>query len=494
MKKRSVAEISECKPHPYGAKPHGNMYFDKCNVNVFDVSLGNLRRLPNEFILKIFGWLDAVDLATASAVSRSIYSFAHISNLWRDLVLAEFQGDFLFTDSWKDTFIKRRCPLFSGTHVPLVIPNCFSDTLYEPWMYAAALPIKASWLKKENVDRREKLTYEEFVQEYQTKPVILTDIINKWEAEPSLRLANLLTNGELNDVQFRVSATIEMKLKNFLQYAQKSAGEERPLYLFDKSFVNKWPSLGNGYHMPEIFAQDFMKVLGEANRPDYRWLIMGPARSGSSFHVDPNSNFAWNATIAGRKKWIVYPKHLEPPLDADEVSLIQWFTRHYDDDEYKDQRYECITNPGELIYVPNGCWHCVLNLDFTVAITHNVVMKHNLLDAIDFLVDDSACEPGDGCQGAVGINISGDVPTSVIFPYKDRLAQKHGGKADGCKCIQVKQDLRNAFIAGLDRDFPGLVHGLREERKAKGLEKQSMWSKLGLVSEQANQESFSFNF
>jgi hypothetical protein len=38
------------------------------------------------------------------------------------------------------------------------------------------------------------------------------------------------------------------------------------------------------------------KNAGEG-RPDYRWLIMGPARSGSSFHVDPNCNFAWNATI-----------------------------------------------------------------------------------------------------------------------------------------------------------------------------------------------------
>jgi hypothetical protein len=45
-----------------------------------------------------------------------------------------------------------------------------------------------------------------------------------------------------------------------------------------------------------------MGVLGEERRPDYKWLIVGPPRSGSSFHVDPNANFAWNATIQGRKK------------------------------------------------------------------------------------------------------------------------------------------------------------------------------------------------
>lgn len=26
----------------------------------------------------------------------------------------------------------------------------------------------------------------------------------------------------------------------------------------------------------------------DADRPDWRWLIIGPARSGSAFHVDPN--------------------------------------------------------------------------------------------------------------------------------------------------------------------------------------------------------------
>jgi len=38
-----------------------------------------------------------------------------------------------------------------------------------------------------------------------------------------------------------------------------------------------------------------------------RWLIVGPARSGSSFHVDPNCTSAWNAVVRGSKKWIMFP-------------------------------------------------------------------------------------------------------------------------------------------------------------------------------------------
>lgn len=35
--------------------------------------------------------------------------------------------------------------------------------------------------------------------------------------------------------------------------------------------------------MPELFQNDLFQLLGKG-RPAYRWLIMGPPRSGSTFH------------------------------------------------------------------------------------------------------------------------------------------------------------------------------------------------------------------
>jgi hypothetical protein len=48
---------------------------------------------------------------------------------------------------------------------------------------------------------------------------------------------------------------------------------------------------------------------------------------------------------------------------------------------------ECTVGPGELIFVPHGWWHCVLNLDRSVALTQNYVSSSNLSSVLHFLKD-----------------------------------------------------------------------------------------------------------
>ena len=64
--------------------------------------------------------------------------------------------------------------------------------------------------------------------------------------------------------------------------------------------------------VPSCFSEDLLAVLG-SGRPDHRWLIWGPARSGSTFHKDPNATSAWNAVVRGRKRWLLYPPSAQPP-------------------------------------------------------------------------------------------------------------------------------------------------------------------------------------
>lgn len=62
------------------------------------------------------------------------------------------------------------------------------------------------------------------------------------------------------------------------------------------------PGLLKDYRAPHLFQEDFFDVLGKDQRPPFRWLIIGPERSGASWHVDPALTSAWNTLLCGRKR------------------------------------------------------------------------------------------------------------------------------------------------------------------------------------------------
>lgn len=360
--------------------------------------------------------------------------------------------------------------------------------------------IQPRWLKRSNIERRsvDGLSHQEFVRQYELPgvPVIVTGAVGKWRAATEWTPARLLER--FGATPFRVSASVDMSLGEYLTYAEACGQrEERPLYLFDKDFCGKCPEMAAEFEIPEYFKQDLMSVVGPRRRPDYRWLIIGPALAGSSFHVDPNENFAWNATIAGRKKWVLYPPGCPPPSSADDerqLCLPRWFREHYDDDEHADVRLECVTEAGELLFVPRGWWHCVLNLELCVALTHNVVTEHNLLPALDFLEQDASCGPGEGCRGATKFCLSGDVPASVIYPFEQHVlaqtpppttsqvgapgADEPAANGGGCSCARERRALLRDLRVGLERERPGLVASLVAERERRSAAATSVWSKV----------------
>ena len=144
----------------------------------------------------------------------------------------------------------------------------------------------------------------------------------------------------------------------------------------------------------------FQRCLEKDDRPDKRWLLVGNERSGSKWHKDPNRTSAINGVLYGRKKWWMLPPDCPPPgvfwspdgaEVAQPVSLFEWLLQYHHEyaignDQTRRLRQEGICHENEIVFVPRGWWHAVINLDdWTIAVTENFVTKAILQEVRHFL-------------------------------------------------------------------------------------------------------------
>jgi len=436
--------------HPYGVKPLGNAYFctqEEAAVRPLGLGAG-LARAPDEALLEILGFLTPSDLSCVGTSSRAFYVYAHHSDLWRDLTLRQWEGTPLqFRRNWKETFMSSMqrdagltgAALDAVRHEPLCVHGIFSNLLHRSWSchtcdLSTACP---GFHKHDDISRRhaKDLSREQFLEQFEgtNKPLIIAGAVDYWPALQRWTEAFLVQcsraaggdrEGEEEGPTFRAtSATAPVAatftLQGYFRYLHASQ-EEAPLYLFDRNFARKLCELGGDYDVPEYFRSaddhsvragadvglsgtDLFRLFGAAARPDYRWLICGPKRSGSIFHIDPNQTNAWNVSVRGRKKWIFYPPCVSPPgvvmsADGADVTvpistgewLLSFWEQHLEARRHPDpamRPLEAVVQPGETIFVPHGYWHMVVNLDHCIALTHNYVSTSNLANCLRFLRD-----------------------------------------------------------------------------------------------------------
>ena len=420
--------------HRYGALPYGNIFLStaKNKDEIRHNGLGvQLRSLNDEQILSILQFIDGCTLSQIVQCSRYLYVAGHHDDLWRDLTLRKYGCvGFTFIKSWKDTFIstemKHNCCGKDGgsdqnhfePHAPIQMKNVYSDTFFRSWL-CRNFTIQESWLSVNNIctEDSKSLTVDKFL-EYEEKniPLLIKGATKDWPALQKWNRAYLIKQSQ--GVQFRATSgaaplPAQFTIEDYAKYCD-DVSEEAPLYLFDRTFADKCPELlldyidGLKQSCPFFDDQakhghDLFSLLGKEKRPDHRWIIIGPKRSFSNFHIDPNATHAWNAPIVGRKRWIFYPPGVNPPgvfpsPNGDDVvmpiSLGEWFLTHYNDHvkqrsnpDISKRPLECTVCPGDILFVPHGYWHSVLNLDdgMSVALTQNYVSASNLPDVLRFL-------------------------------------------------------------------------------------------------------------
>ncbi|KAF6170322.1 hypothetical protein GIB67_043012 [Kingdonia uniflora] len=359
-------------------------------------ALGELRVLPDELICSIMETLSPNDIARLSCVSSVMYLLCNEEPLWMTLCLRSATGPLEYRGSWKNTTLyhQHRPDTVAGScRKPLHFDGnigFFSLFLYKR-LYRCFTTLGGFYLDKGDVERKIDLSAEDFHNRFDCrKPVLLTGLAESWPARTTWTTDQLLC--KYGDTKFKISQRssrkITMKFKDYISYTRVQHDED-PLYIFDDKFGEVAPTLLDDYCVPQLFQEDYFDVLDMDQRPPFRWLIIGPERSGASWHVDPVLTSAWNTLLSGRKRWALYPPGRVPlgvtvhvneedgDVNVESPTSLQWWLDIYPLLSDQDKPIECTQLPGETIYVPSGWWHCVLNLETTIAVTQNFVNAEN---------------------------------------------------------------------------------------------------------------------
>jgi hypothetical protein len=379
-------------------------------------SLGALGRLSEKALLRAFFFLEPADLLACSAASWFLYALHEFPELWRALALLDLVDDdeklagFCYHGSWKQTVL--RPARFPGKRwdeqvTPGLLRGGTAGQLASrpAWAKVASKKKHAAWydtrredllqwpMNLAGVDRRDNLSREEFIREYErpNKPVVVTGAIDDWQARAAWRKDAFVA--KYGEVPMRMNGRttngrrFRLRLFDYMAYAH-SCNAEKYLYTFDKKVLDRDDEdICDDYELPPFLdPENLFALMDEDDRPDYRWLLVGPHGSATPMHTDPHGTSAWNAVLDGCKRVTFYPPHVIPPGTDEELihsdyyasqDALQWYRDTYPTLKPEELPVECLVHPGDVVYIPSGWWHSVLNLGLTIAITENFVSMQN---------------------------------------------------------------------------------------------------------------------
>ncbi|GLS05693.1 aspartate beta-hydroxylase [Chitiniphilus shinanonensis] len=230
------------------------------------------------------------------------------------------------------------------------------------------------------VPRRERLSTEEFFEHYYSaaRPVIITGMMDDW---PAMRKWNLdyfrsywaareveVQFGRNGDPYYELNKIAHKRVMKFGEFVDlvRDAGRTNDFYMTATN-----DSL-NRRALTELW-DDIVQVPAylDGSRGAQGFLWLGPAGTITPFHHDLTNNFM--AQVIGRKRLLLMPSceiasvynhsHCFTHVDGREVDYTRFPAMR------DAQVLECTLNPGEILFLPVGCWHFVEGLDVSCTVS-----------------------------------------------------------------------------------------------------------------------------
>ena len=268
---------------------------------------------------------------------------------------------------------------------------------------------------KIEIERRQKLSYEEFAKDYlyANKPVVITDALREWTAVQ--RWSPEFFKQEFGNMKFTLNedlkgkseykgngnSAVEYTMDRFIDRVLSSTEENPAPYFRNQILYDLFPSLKQDIEpLPEYFLPNWLpdhymvKYVGEVlNRGAALELYIGG--KGGAFpvlHYDGAGAHAFLMQVYGRKKFIIYPPNQEtflyPSPEKENLSLVNSVDNP---DLEKFPLFATaeptffILEPGEMLFIPSHWWHTTKMLTPSISISANVVNQSNWHELINFV-------------------------------------------------------------------------------------------------------------
>jgi histone arginine demethylase JMJD6 len=266
-------------------------------------------------------------------------------------------------------------------------------------------------MQKFEIERQNNLSYAEFARNYlyPLKPVIVTDVLNKW---PALKrwtprffskefgaMRFQINGGEYGQMAFNAKEALEYTMAEFIELVEASSEEKPAPYFRNKIFYDLFPTLKQDieplpvYLFPNWLSDHYLvrHVADVLNRGAAIELFIGG--KGAAFpvlHYDGAANHAFLMQIYGRKEYILYPPEQEQFLYPARHKVNHSLINSLEKPDLK--RFPLFAKavptrfflePGELLFVPSHWWHTAKILSPSITISVNVLNQSNWQELID---------------------------------------------------------------------------------------------------------------
>ena len=235
-------------------------------------------------------------------------------------------------------------------------------------------------LREAEVPRRHKLSRDEFLDVYYTagRPVIITGMMEDWPAMSKWSLDYFkdrcgdrdveIQFGRDSDAQYELRKTAHRKTMSFGDYVElvRNAGRSNDFYM---TAYNEGKNRTALAELWDDIVQIPEYLTGEGATQGFLWF--GPQGTITPFHHDLTNNFM--AQVMGRKRILLMPaceighvynhEHCFTHVDGRQIDLARYPRMR------NVQVLSCVLNPGEVLFLPVGCWHFVEGLEMSVTVS-----------------------------------------------------------------------------------------------------------------------------